>query len=204
MKRVVDVVCSLVGLVVCLPLLAVAAIAIRLESDGPIIFRQQRVGRGGSIFTIMKLRTMTATAHGRSLTVGADRRVTKVGHVLRAAKIDELPQLLNVIAGSMSIVGYRPEIPCYVALCSPAYTPLLSYRPGLTDPASIAYIKEASLLSGAVDPEAMYIEEILPRKIALSLAYAQTATWKSDVGIIARTFTHLFDRASHSSGDDQS
>jgi lipopolysaccharide/colanic/teichoic acid biosynthesis glycosyltransferase len=195
-KRLFDVAVSVLALLLlALPMLAIAA-WIRLDSPGPVFFRQQRVGRHGVPFAIHKFRTMRADAGGLPLTVGADARITRAGRWLRRTRLDELPQLLDVLAGHMSLVGPRPEVPRYVALYPPGLRErALSVRPGLTDPASLAYIDEAALLAAAADPEREYVERILPRKVAQAAAYAERATLASDVAVLARTARALLRRA---------
>ena len=192
-KRAFDVAASALGLVLLSPLLAVVAIAVMLDSPGPVFFRQERVGRAGAPFRMWKFRTMIADAErrGGALTVGQDPRITPVGRALRRYKLDELPQLLNVLAGEMSLVGPRPEVAKYVAGYTEAERRVLELVPGVTDPASLEYRDEATLLAGHADPERAYIEDIAPHKIRLNLEYAERATIRSDVGIILRTIAHL-------------
>ena len=189
-KRLFDVVSALLGLAVFgLPMLAVAA-WIRLDSPGPVFFRQERVGRHGKVFRIHKFRTMGVGAEqrGPQLTVGADARVTRVGRVLRANRLDELPQFLDVLAGDMSLVGPRPDVPRYVDQWPPALRErVLAVRPGITDPASLKFRDEATLLALAADPEREYMDVILPRKLALSADYADHASLWTDLGIIGRS-----------------
>jgi lipopolysaccharide/colanic/teichoic acid biosynthesis glycosyltransferase len=195
-KRLFDVAVSLLALLLlALPMLAIAA-WIRLDSPGPVFFRQQRVGRHGVPFAIHKFRTMRADAQGLPLTVGADARITRAGRWLRRTRLDELPQLLDVLAGHMSLVGPRPEVPRYVALYPPALRDrALAVRPGITDPASLEHLDEAALLAAAADPEREYVERILPRKVAQAAAYAERATLASDVAVLARTARALLRRA---------
>jgi lipopolysaccharide/colanic/teichoic acid biosynthesis glycosyltransferase len=195
-KRLFDVAVSLLALLLlALPMLAIAA-WIRLDSPGPVFFRQQRVGRHGVPFAIHKFRTMRADAGGLPLTVGADARITRAGRWLRRTRLDELPQLLDVLAGHMSLVGPRPEVPRYVALYPPALRDrALAVRPGITDPASLEHLDEAALLAAAADPEREYVERILPRKVAQAAAYAERATLASDVAVLARTARALLRRA---------
>jgi len=178
------------GLLLMLPLMALIALVIRIDSPGPALFRQERVGRGGRTFRIHKFRTMTvdAAARGPALTIGADDRVTRVGRILRRSKLDELPQLLDVLQGAMSIVGPRPELPRYVALYPPALRDkVLGVRPGITDPASLQFADENALLARADDPEREYVEVVLPRKLSIAALYAENATIATDVLVIART-----------------
>ena len=195
-KRLFDIAVSLLALLLlALPMLAIAA-WIRLDSPGPVFFRQQRVGRHGVPFAIHKFRTMRADAQGLPLTVGDDARITRAGRWLRRTRLDELPQLLNVLAGHMSLVGPRPEVPRYVALYPPALRDrALAVRPGITDPASLEHLDEAALLAAAADPEREYVERILPRKVAQAAAYAERATLASDVAVLARTARALLRRA---------
>jgi lipopolysaccharide/colanic/teichoic acid biosynthesis glycosyltransferase len=192
-KRALDVTAAAVGLAVLSPLFAAIAIAIRLDSAGPVFFRQERVGRGGSPFRIWKFRTMVANAEqvGGSLTIGSDVRITEVGRLLRRFKLDELPQLFNVVAGEMSLVGPRPEVPRYVARYTAPQRRVLELVPGITDPASIEYRDEAAVLAARADPERAYVEEIMPAKIRLNLEYAERATRRSDVALVVRTLLHL-------------
>ncbi len=195
-KRLFDIVVSLAALLLlALPMLAVAA-WIRLDSPGPVFFRQQRVGRHGVPFAIHKFRTMRHGAGGLALTVGDDARITRAGRWLRRTRLDELPQLLDVLAGDMSLVGPRPEVPRYVALYPPALRErALAVRPGITDPASLAYIDEAALLAAAADPEREYVERILPAKLQAAAAYAERATLASDIAVLARTARALLGKA---------
>jgi lipopolysaccharide/colanic/teichoic acid biosynthesis glycosyltransferase len=188
-----DVCGSLVGLVVLAPLFVLVGIAIRLDvrngAGGPVFFAQERVGRYGVRFRMWKFRTMRVNAErsGAQLTVGADSRITRVGRWLRRSKIDELPQLFNVLRGEMSLVGPRPEVPRYVALYDDAERVVLDLVPGITDPASIRYRDEASVLAHAADPERCYIDEIMPEKIRINLEYAERATPFSDLLVILST-----------------
>src|SRR5205085_1846063 len=159
-----------------------------------VLFRQERVGRGGGRFLLWKFRTMVVGADrlGGLLTVGRDPRVTRVGRVLRASKLDELPQLFNVLTGKMSLVGPRPEVPRYVALYDDAQRRVLQLTPGITDPASIVYRNETQLLGMSADPETTYTKEVMPHKIEINLAYARHATLSSDFAVIVRTVLSLF------------
>jgi lipopolysaccharide/colanic/teichoic acid biosynthesis glycosyltransferase len=187
-----DVCGSLVGLIALAPLFVLVGIAIAVDGRGgvaSVFFGQERVGRHGTSFRMWKFRTMVVGAErrGRQLTVGADPRITRVGRWLRRFKLDELPQLLNVLRGEMSLVGPRPEVPRFVALYSDAQRAVLDLVPGITDPASIRYRDEASELARAADPENCYIEEIMPEKIRLNLQYAAHATPCSDILIVLST-----------------
>ena len=192
-KRALDLAASGLGLVLVSPLLLVAAIAVRLDSAGPILFRQTRVGRNFRPFSIYKFRTMSvdAPARGGQITAGADPRITSSGRWLRKSKIDELPQLFNVFLGDMSLVGPRPEVPKYVEMFHDEYAAVLTVRPGLTDPASVKYRDEAELLAAAADPEQEYVQRILPDKIALSHAYIERATLAGDLAILFRTLLRI-------------
>jgi lipopolysaccharide/colanic/teichoic acid biosynthesis glycosyltransferase len=196
-KRLFDLLASACGLLLLLlPGLIVAAL-IKLDSPGPVFFRQERVGRFGRPFHIHKLRTMRSDAErlGGQLTIGADARVTRVGAWLRRSKLDELPQLIDVLRGDMSLVGPRPEVPRYVALYPSDLRELvLSVRPGITDPASLRLADESALLAAAVDPEREYIEVILPAKLREAAAYARQATLASDVRVLWRTARLLLGR----------
>lgn len=188
-KRAFDLFWSLLGLALLAPALALVAILVKAEDGGPVFFRQARVGQGGRPFRIWKFRTMVVDAErkGRAITVGADPRITRIGRFLRAAKLDELPQLLNVVAGEMSLVGPRPEVPRYVELYTGSQRAILDLRPGITDLASIKYRHESELLAGAEDPDGTYIQAILPDKIRINLAYAARAGVGSDFLVILAT-----------------
>lgn len=188
-KRGFDVAAAGIGLLAVSPLLALAALLVKLDDGGPVFFGQTRVGRGGHPFTIWKLRTMVpdAESRGRALTVGGDPRITRVGRWLRRFKVDELPQLWNVLRGEMSLVGPRPEVPRYVALYTPDQRRVLDLVPGITDPASIRFRDESTLLAASSDPEALYLHEILPQKLDLALRYAGQANLRSDIGVLIRT-----------------
>jgi lipopolysaccharide/colanic/teichoic acid biosynthesis glycosyltransferase len=193
MKRAFDLVVAALALaVLALPLLAVAAL-VRLTSPGPALFRQERVGRGGRLFRIWKLRTMVhaASARGPLVTSAGDARVTPLGRLLRRFKVDELPQLVNVLVGDMSFVGPRPEVPRYVARYSPDDRRVLAVRPGITDPASIHLRDEEALLGRFADRERAYVEVLLPLKLDLQLGYLARQTFVRDVAVILRTLARL-------------
>jgi lipopolysaccharide/colanic/teichoic acid biosynthesis glycosyltransferase len=198
MKRLFDLLVATAGLVVLGPLLLLLGLAVRLDSRGPAIFRQVRVGRAGRPFTILKFRTMRVAesdGDGRQITVGGDPRVTRVGRWLRSSKLDELPQLINVLRGDMSLVGPRPEVPRYVALYPPeARVEVLSVRPGITDEAALEFRDEGMLLARATDPERAYIEDVLPRKIALYRQYVRSRSFLGDLRVLVRTVAVLFAR----------
>jgi len=193
LRRLLDVALAAALLVLLAPVLGLLAVLVRLTSPGPAFFRQTRIGRHGRPFELVKLRTMRADAPtiGPTITAGGDPRITWFGARLRRAKLDELPQLWNVVRGDMSLVGPRPEVPRYVARYCPAARAALRVRPGLTDPASLALADEAAVLGRFDDPERVYAEEILPWKLALSLAYLERRTVWTDLGIVARTATHV-------------
>lgn len=189
-KRLFDLLMSSLGLLALGPLLILIAVAVKLDSPGPVFFRQERVGRFGLPFRIHKFRTMRHDPAGRGLqiTVGADLRITRVGHWLRTSKLDELPQLIDVWQGTMSLVGPRPEVPKYVAHYPAAMRDkILSVRPGITDIASIEYRDESAVLARATDPEQAYIHEVLPHKLALSASYVDQASVWLDIKLILRT-----------------
>lgn len=196
-KRLFDWVLSTLGLLVLGPMLLLLALLIKLDSRGPVFFRQERVGRHGQSFRIHKFRTMRHDPSGQGplITIGADSRITRVGHVLRQSKLDELPQLLDVWLGDMSLVGPRPEVPRYVALYpADLRDKVLSVRPGITDIASIEYRDESRVLARAADPEQAYIHEILPHKLALAARYVDEASVWTDVRLIARTIAVIVRR----------
>ncbi len=191
-KRAFDLAAALCGLLLLAPLLAAIALWIRIDSPGPALFRQLRIGRHGVPFSIFKFRTMTVRSAGAQLTVGQDARITRAGHVLRHYKLDELPQLINVVQGSMSLVGPRPEVPRYVACYPPEVRRIvLSVAPGITDWASIHYKDENAILGRAVDPEQAYIDTILPVKLDYYVRYVQERTFWTDLRIILRTVTAI-------------
>ncbi len=193
-KRLFDITLAGLALLLLAPLLLLLALWIKLDSTGPALFRQERVGRGGRLFRIRKLRTMAhdPSHAGPGITVGQDERITRAGHFLRRSKLDELPQLLDVLQGHMSLVGPRPELPQYVALYPTALRDkILSVRPGITDLASIEYRDEGELLAKAVDPEREYREVVLPAKLKLSARYVEEAGTLSDLRILLRTLLLL-------------
>ncbi|MBU0915472.1 sugar transferase [Aquabacterium parvum] len=196
-KRLFDLLLSSIGLLLLAPLLLLIAALVKLDSPGPVMFRQERVGRFGQPFLIHKFRTMRHEPAGQGLqiTVGADRRITRVGGFLRASKLDELPQLLDVWLGDMSLVGPRPEVPRYVAhYPADLREKVLSVRPGITDIASIEYRDESAVLARATDPERAYIDEVLPHKLALAARYVERSSLWLDVWLIWRTVVAIVRR----------
>lgn len=191
LKRTFDFVLALVGVLLLSPMLLLVALLIKRDSPGPVFFRQERIGRHGKPFRIHKFRTMTVAQPGAAMqiTVGNDSRITEIGAFLRHYKIDELPQLIDVLQGSMSLVGPRPEVPKYVALYpEPTKSIVLSVRPGITDLASIEYRSESELLGKSSNPEQTYVEEVMPAKLAYCVQYVQQQSVWLDIQIIVRTF----------------
>ena len=189
-KRLFDIVCAGLGLVLLSPLLLAVAVWIKLDSRGPVMFRQERVGRFGAPFRIHKFRTMRVDAPrlGPQITIGDDARITRSGRWLRATKVDELPQLWDVLRGAMSLVGPRPEVPRYVALYPVALRDVvLSVRPGITDPASLSFRNESELLARAADPEREYVEVVMPMKLGLAADYVRNASLAGDIRLILAT-----------------
>jgi lipopolysaccharide/colanic/teichoic acid biosynthesis glycosyltransferase len=190
--RFFDFVFSLIGLVVCLPFFLVFACWIIMDSRGGVLFRQPRVGRYNKDFTLLKFRTMKVNS-GSLLTVGEnDQRITSSGRFLRKYKIDELPQLFNVLTGDMSLVGPRPEVRKYVQMYSQEQLKVLSVKPGITDYASIAYTDENAILGKAADPETAYIKEIMPHKILLNMQFIERPGLRNYFSIIFKTLQKLF------------
>ena len=195
MKRVFDALFSATALVLLTPLLLAIAAVIAAESRGGAFYHQERIGRYGVPFRLHKFRSMQMHREGAQVTLGtSDPRITSVGRVLRNYKLDELPQLWNVVKGDMSLVGPRPEVAKYVALYTDEMREVLTVRPGLTDPASIAGFDEGERLEAAADPERHYREIIMPEKVQQQLAYVRSATFGSDIRVIARTFFRIFKR----------
>jgi lipopolysaccharide/colanic/teichoic acid biosynthesis glycosyltransferase len=193
-KRLLDVFVSGIGLIVCSPVFVVVAICIKIDSSGPVFFRQVRVGQFGRLFNILKFRTMyVSSACGNSLiTIGLDKRITRFGSVIRKYKIDEIVQLINVLVGEMSLVGPRPEVPYYVdKYPSDIRDIVLSVKPGITDWASIKYKDEAQLLGASNEPESTYIQEVLPIKLRFYTDYVHNRTFMGDIKILLATFFAL-------------
>lgn len=192
-KRLFDVLAAGVGLAVLSPLLVVVAVLVKLTSVGPVLFKQTRMGRDFRPFQILKFRSMVQDApkKGGQITFGCDPRITTVGYWLRKSKIDEFPQLINVLRGDMSLVGPRPEVPQYVEAFRDDYEKLLSVRPGITGLASVRYVDEATILAQAVDPDAEYRRVVLPEKIRLDAEYIENASFGYDLQIIFWTFVRI-------------
>jgi len=193
-KRLADILVSSAGLLLLSPLFVLVAVLIKLDSRGPVFFRQERIGQGFDPFLIYKFRSMVKDApqRGGLLTAGQDPRVTSIGRLLRKAKIDEIPQLINVLVGEMSLVGPRPEVRRYVDLFQSDYEEILQVRPGITDLASLKYRDESSVLMEAADPEKEYITRILPDKIALAKEYVRRSSLLFDASLILKTFVKVF------------
>ena len=193
MKRTWDICLAALGLIILSPLLAIIALLIRFDSPGPVIFRQIRVGQGFRPFAIRKFRTMVSNGSegGPLLTVGQDCRITRVGHVLRRLKLDELPQLWNVLVGDMSLVGPRPEVPRYVECARSEFAEVLVVRPGITDLASLKYIDEASILATSSNPEEEYQYKVLPEKLRLAKLYVRHMSLRLDCAIVIQTLLHI-------------
>ena len=192
-KRLLDTALAATGLLLASPLLLICGAAIWLDSPGRIFFRQRRVGQGGKPFDIVKFRTMVERAEqmGSRLTAGGDSRVTRVGKWLRKTKLDELPQLFNVLKGEMSLVGPRPEVPEYVAAYNEEQIRVLDLRPGITGLASLAYIDEEKLLANEPDKEAFYLKTLMPQKLELDLFYGENVSFLTDTQMIFATLAKL-------------
>ncbi|MGD1149527.1 MAG: sugar transferase [Thermoanaerobaculaceae bacterium] len=186
--RAVEAAVAGLGCVVCLPVLGVMALGVRASSPGPVLFRQRRVGRGGVEFTLLKFRTMRINSEAMQVTAKGDRRITRLGRWLRKLKLDELPELWNVVRGDMSLVGPRPEVPRYVDLANPLWRAVLLARPGITDPVTLRLRNEEELMAAeAGDRERFYLETLQPYKLVGYLHYLQHRSFLSDVGVILRT-----------------
>jgi lipopolysaccharide/colanic/teichoic acid biosynthesis glycosyltransferase len=195
MKRAVDLVLAVPGLILASPFIAVAAVAVRLDSRGSVFYRGSRVGRDGHEFRIVKLRSMVAGAEssGSAVTSAGDPRITRVGRFLRRTKLDEVPQLWNVIRGDMSLVGPRPEHPDYVKLYTPEQRRVLSVRPGITSTTSLTFHDEERILADHGGPSA-YVDVMLPRKLALDLQYVEHHSVAGDLRILGQTFLFALSR----------
>lgn len=187
-KRAFDILCSFLGLTVLSPVLLVVSVLVAVTSPGGIFFRQERIGKDGKPFRIFKFRSMRKDNAGLKITTGNDSRITPVGRFLRKSKIDELPQLINVLVGDMSFVGPRPEVADYVNLYTPYQRQVLLVRPGITGLASIRFRNENDLLTASDDPNRTYVEQIMPRKIDLDLEYIPHASVFYDIKLIFQTF----------------
>jgi lipopolysaccharide/colanic/teichoic acid biosynthesis glycosyltransferase len=196
-KRALDLCLALIALVVLFPLLGVLAALVKATSSGPVLFCHLRVGRDGRPFKVLKFRTMVQNAEsaGPPLTAANDSRITRFGRVLRNSKLDELPQLANVLRGDMSIVGPRPEAPVYVGMFDSEFRDILRIRPGITDLASIAYRHEAKLLAESSDPASAYVTDVLPAKLLLARDYVKRQSLPLDMRIIVATVAVLFSDA---------
>ena len=192
MTRFFDILFSCLGLICLSPILLVIYILIKTESKGPGLYAQKRIGKDGKPFKLLKFRTMReGSDKGNQITIGEDERITKIGRHLRKYKLDELPQLVNVIKGEMSLVGPRPEVERYVKLYTPSQRVVLSVKPGITDYASIAFSEESIILGRAKNPEKMYINEIMPKKIEINLQYINNRNLKEYFKIIFLTFVKI-------------
>ena len=190
LKRILDILAAAVGLLILALPMVLIALFIKLDDGGSVFFKQKRVGKDHEVFNILKFRTMVedAPAKGGQVTVEGDSRITKIGHFLRKFKLDELPQLINVLLGHMSLVGPRPEVPKYVEMYNRDQSRVLLVRPGITDLASITYRSESEILARAEDPEKAYIEEIMPDKLRLNLEYIKNMSLGYDLKLIFKTF----------------
>jgi lipopolysaccharide/colanic/teichoic acid biosynthesis glycosyltransferase len=205
-KRCFDASVAALGLVLTAPVLFLCAIAIKLDSRGPVFFRQQRVGRFGRQFWILKFRSMVHRNSGPRVTAAGDPRITRVGSWLRNTKLDELPQLINVLVGDMSFVGPRPEVPQYVACYSQAQQGVFRVRPGITGPAALQLFNEEEVLARTSDQESFYVTALLPHKLKLDLAYCDTVSFRTDVGLLCSTCLRVlrgFHQLSPSEGAQQ-
>ncbi|MDO5649553.1 MAG: sugar transferase [Gallicola sp.] len=193
LKRIIDIVLSIIGIVVMAIPMIIISIAIKLNSKGPVLFRQERVGKNFQHFKINKFRTMVTDAEkkGMQITVGKDNRITSVGNFLRKSKLDEFPQLFNVLFGEMSFVGPRPEVPKYVELYDQYQKNVLKVKPGITDLASIEYRDESTVLAQSDDPEKAYIEEVLPTKLKLNMKYIKNMSVFYDFYLIMKTLLRI-------------
>lgn len=189
LKRLFDIIVSSLGIIILSPFLLLTAVTIKLDSKGPVFFKQIRVGKDEKQFKIYKFRTMVTDAEkqGLQITVGDDPRITKIGRFLRKYKLDEFPQLFNVFIGNMSFVGPRPEVPKYIALYDSKQKSILKVRPGITEEASIEYKDESEILAKSSCPEKTYIEEIMPKKIELNLNYMKNISLLYDISLMFKT-----------------
>lgn len=198
MPRWLEILLAALGLIVAFPLLAPASLAIMLTSPGPVIFRQQRVGRNGRLFVLYKLRTMRVAQDGPQVTASGDQRVTTIGRVLRRTKVDELPELWNVVRGDMSLVGPRPEVPRYVDLNDDRWGLVLQSRPGITDPVTLLLRNEEALLADVEgDREHFYVNTLQPLKLQGYVHYLHNRSWWSDIKVLSRTVFVLVNKGDH-------
>lgn len=194
LKRLFDIVASFCGIVILFPLIVIVSILIKLTSKGPVLFKQVRVTKNGRLFKIYKFRTMRENSEGnKQITVGNDSRITGVGHILRKTKLDELPQLFNVLKGEMSLVGPRPEVPKYVELYTEEQREILKVSAGITDYASIYFSNESELLGEAENPEEFYIKKIMPYKIELNKKYIKEIGIVTDIKLIILTILKILE-----------
>jgi lipopolysaccharide/colanic/teichoic acid biosynthesis glycosyltransferase len=191
-RRLVDLTAALFLLVLASPLLLLIGAAVRLQDGGPVFFRQERIGCGGRPFRLWKFRTMSTGRSGAAITRSGDSRITAVGKFLRAYKLDELPQLWNVLRGDMSLIGPRPEVPCFVDGRNPVWQAVHSVRPGITDLATLVYRDEERILAGFADPERGYRETVLPAKLALNLEYLERRSALRDLKLLLLTVRYSF------------
>jgi lipopolysaccharide/colanic/teichoic acid biosynthesis glycosyltransferase len=192
-KRIFDLLSALIVIIVFSPLLILLSVWIAFDSKGGVFYKQERVGKNGKLFNLLKFRSMRPNAdRAGQLTVGDDNRVTKVGRFIRKYKLDELPQLFNIVKGEMSVVGPRPEVPKYVDMYSEEQKKVLLALPGLTDFASIEYLDEQKILGAADNPEKIYIEEVMPAKLELNLKYIKERNFWLDIGLIFKTIFSIF------------
>ena len=192
LKRVFDIIASFCGIIILFPLIIIVSILIKITSKGPVLFKQIRVTKNGKLFKIYKFRTMRENSEGnKQITVGKDNRITGIGHILRKTKLDELPQLFNVLKGEMSLVGPRPEVPKYVELYTDEQREILKVPAGITDYASIYFSNESELLGEAENPEEFYIKKIMPYKIELNKKYINEIGIMTDIKIIILTILKI-------------
>ena len=194
LKRLFDILASSLGLLLLGPLFLCLGIAVKVDSSGPVFYRQIRIGRNQRPFSLLKFRSMAIGSDAKGLlTVGGrDIRITRVGYFIRKYKLDELPQLLNVLKGDMSLVGPRPEVARYVAMYSADQLRVLSVRPGITDYASLKYFSENDMLAASENPEKTYIEEIMPAKLKINLDYVDNRSIFTDIKIVLLTLAKIF------------
>ena len=194
LKRLMDLVVASVGLILLAPVLLIVGILIKIDSPGPVFYRGDRIGKDGKPFKMLKFRTMVIHADrmGAALTHGGDPRVTRIGRLLRKWKIDEIPQLINVVRGEMSLVGPRPESPVYVQYYTPEQKQVLTVKPGITGQTQVRYRHEETLLGQCADPEKDYVEKIMPQKLAIDLEYIENRSMLLDLALLFETFLAVF------------